>query len=172
MVQKYLPEIVGRQARCCSSAASRCPLPGAHPAGQRVRGNLAAGGKGVAQPLTARDRQHRRGPGPVLAARGLLLVGLDVIGDSLTEINVTSPTCFRGDHASRPASTWRACSSTRWRPRWRAARRSGPGEVLEFVPGVIVTQHSGDGKANQYFLRGFNLDHGTDFATRLATACR
>src|SRR5262245_1051913 len=44
-------------------------------------------------------------------------------------------------------------------PRLRAA------EVLEFVPGLIVTQHSGDGKANQYFLRGFNLDHGTDFAT-------
>ena len=48
----------------------------------------------------------------------------------------------------------------------RPAQR--PGELLEFVPGVIVTQHSGDGKANQYFLRGFNLDHGTDFATRLA----
>jgi len=43
-----------------------------------------------------------------------------------------------------------------------------PGEVLEFVPGMIVTQHAGDGKANQYFLRGFNLDHGTDFATRIA----
>ena len=43
-----------------------------------------------------------------------------------------------------------------------------PGEVLEFVPGLIVTQHSGDGKANQYFLRGFNLDHGTDFATTVA----
>ena len=43
-----------------------------------------------------------------------------------------------------------------------------PGEVLEFVPGMIVTQHSGDGKANQYFLRGFNLDHGTDFATSVA----
>ena len=42
-----------------------------------------------------------------------------------------------------------------------------PAEVLEFVPGVVVTQHSGDGKANQYFLRGFNLDHGTDFATRV-----
>ena len=42
-----------------------------------------------------------------------------------------------------------------------------PGEVLEFIPGLIVTQHSGDGKANQYFLRGFNLDHGTDFATRI-----
>lgn len=48
----------------------------------------------------------------------------------------------------------------------RPAQR--PGEVLEFVPGVVVTQHSGDGKANQYFLRGFNLDHGTDFATRVA----
>ncbi len=43
-----------------------------------------------------------------------------------------------------------------------------PGEVLEFVPGVIITQHSGEGKANQYFLRGFNLDHGTDFATSVA----
>lgn len=42
-----------------------------------------------------------------------------------------------------------------------------PGEILEFVPGMVVTQHSGDGKANQYFLRGFNLDHGTDFATRI-----
>jgi outer membrane cobalamin receptor len=45
---------------------------------------------------------------------------------------------------------------------------SRPGEVLETVPGVIITQHSGEGKANQYFLRGFNLDHGTDFATTLA----
>src|SRR5882762_10349476 len=43
-----------------------------------------------------------------------------------------------------------------------------PGELLEYVPGVIVTQHSGDGKANQYFLRGFNLDHGTDFAIDVA----
>jgi len=42
-----------------------------------------------------------------------------------------------------------------------------PGEVLEYVPGVIITQHSGDGKANQYFLRGFNLDHGTDFLTTI-----
>ncbi len=43
-----------------------------------------------------------------------------------------------------------------------------PGEILEFVPGMIITQHSGDGKANQYFLRGYNLDHGTDFATYVA----
>ncbi|MDZ7589788.1 MAG: TonB-dependent receptor [Rubrivivax sp.] len=50
--------------------------------------------------------------------------------------------------------------------RSRPAQR--PGEVLEFIPGMIVTQHAGDGKANQYFLRGFNLDHGTDFATRIA----
>jgi glutathione synthase len=65
------------------------------PQGGEVRGNLAAGGKGVAQPLTEADRAIAQALGPVLAARGLLLVGLDVIGDRLTEVNVTSPTCFR-----------------------------------------------------------------------------
>jgi glutathione synthase len=65
------------------------------PQGSEIRGNLAAGGKGVAQPLSARDREIAEALGPVLAARGLLLVGLDIIGDSLTEINVTSPTCFQ-----------------------------------------------------------------------------
>jgi glutathione synthase len=57
--------------------------------------NLAAGGKGVAQPLTEQDQAIAQAIGPVLAARGLLLIGLDVIGGSLTEINVTSPTCFQ-----------------------------------------------------------------------------
>jgi glutathione synthase len=65
------------------------------PQGGEVRGNLAAGGLGVAQPLSARDREIADTLAPVLAARGLLLVGLDVIGDWLTEVNVTSPTCFR-----------------------------------------------------------------------------
>jgi glutathione synthase len=65
------------------------------PQGGEVRGNLAAGGLGVAQPLSARDREIAETLGPILAARGLLLVGLDIIGDCLTEINVTSPTCFR-----------------------------------------------------------------------------
>jgi glutathione synthase len=65
------------------------------PQGNEVRGNLAAGGLGVAQPLSARDREIAETLGPVLASRGLLLVGLDVIGDWLTEVNVTSPTCFR-----------------------------------------------------------------------------
>ncbi|HQY09519.1 MAG TPA: glutathione synthase, partial [Burkholderiaceae bacterium] len=59
------------------------------------RGNLAAGGRGVARPLSARDREVAEALAPQLAARGLLLVGLDVIGDYLTEINVTSPTCFQ-----------------------------------------------------------------------------
>jgi glutathione synthase len=68
------------------------------PQGGEVRGNLAAGGKGVAQPLSARDRFIAESLGPVLYSRGLLLVGLDVIGDSLTEINVTSPTCFQEIH--------------------------------------------------------------------------
>jgi glutathione synthase len=65
------------------------------PQGNEVRGNLAAGGKGVAQPLTERDWAIANALGPTLAARGLLLVGLDIIGDCLTEVNVTSPTCFR-----------------------------------------------------------------------------
>jgi glutathione synthase len=56
---------------------------------------MAVGGKGVAQPLSARDREIAQALGPTLAARGLLLVGLDVIGDCVTEINVTSPTGFQ-----------------------------------------------------------------------------
>jgi glutathione synthase len=65
------------------------------PQGSEVRGNLAAGGKGVAQPLSASDLHIAQALGPTLMARGLLLVGLDVIGDKLTEVNVTSPTCFQ-----------------------------------------------------------------------------
>ncbi|NDD15016.1 MAG: glutathione synthase, partial [Betaproteobacteria bacterium] len=65
------------------------------PQGGEVRGNLAAGGLGVAQALSARDQEIAQVVGPVLFKRGLLLVGLDVIGDCLTEINVTSPTCFQ-----------------------------------------------------------------------------
>jgi glutathione synthase len=65
------------------------------PQGGEVRGNLAAGGKGVAQPISARDREIAETLGPILFARGLMLVGLDIIGESLTEINVTSPTCFQ-----------------------------------------------------------------------------
>jgi glutathione synthase len=59
-----------------------------------TRGNLAAGGTGVARALTARDEEIAVSLAPTLWARGLLIVGLDVIGDKLTEINVTSPTCF------------------------------------------------------------------------------
>jgi glutathione synthase len=65
------------------------------PQGGEVRGNLAAGGKGVALPLSEADRKLAEALGPTLAARGLLLVGLDIIGTHLTEINVTSPTCFQ-----------------------------------------------------------------------------
>ncbi len=96
MVQKYLPEIVRGDKRILVIGGEAVPHALARiPQGSEIRGNLAAGGKGVAQPLTARDREIAAAIGPVLAARGLLLVGLDVIGDSLTEINVTSPTCFQ-----------------------------------------------------------------------------
>ncbi|WP_119155011.1 glutathione synthase [Caldimonas tepidiphila] len=96
MAQRYLPEIVHGDKRVLLIAGEPVPYSLARiPQGSEVRGNLAAGGKGVAQPLSARDREIATALGPVLAARGLLLVGLDVIGDSLTEINVTSPTCFQ-----------------------------------------------------------------------------
>jgi glutathione synthase len=96
MVQKYLPEIVHGDKRVLVIGGVPVPYSLARiPQGSEIRGNLAAGGKGVAQPLTSRDRQIAEALGPVLAARGLLLAGLDVIGDCLTEINVTSPTCFQ-----------------------------------------------------------------------------
>jgi glutathione synthase len=96
MAQRYIPEIRDGDKRILLIAGrpvphclARIPKPG------ETRGNLAAGGTGVARPLSARDREIAEAIGPRLAERGLLLVGLDVIGDWLTEINVTSPTCFR-----------------------------------------------------------------------------
>jgi glutathione synthase len=96
MVQKFLPAISQGDKRVLVIGGQPVPFSLARiPQGGEVRGNLAAGGKGVAQPLTARDRFIAESLGPILSSRGLLLVGLDVIGDSLTEINVTSPTCFQ-----------------------------------------------------------------------------
>jgi glutathione synthase len=95
MAQKFIPEITLGDKRILLIAGrpvpyalARVPRPG------ESRGNLAAGGIGRAQTLSTRDREIAEALGPVLAGRGLLLVGLDVIGNYLTEINVTSPTCF------------------------------------------------------------------------------
>ncbi|MCD0502329.1 glutathione synthase [Bordetella petrii] len=95
MAQRYIPEIVKGDKRilliggeAVPYALARIPLAG------ETRGNLAAGGRGVAQPLSERDREIAAIVAPRLAARGLLVVGLDVIGDYVTEVNVTSPTCF------------------------------------------------------------------------------
>jgi glutathione synthase len=96
MVQKFVPEITQGDKRVLVIGGKPVPFSLARiPQGTEVRGNLAAGGKGVAQALTARDREIAETLGPVLAARGLLLVGIDIIGDYMTEINVTSPTCFQ-----------------------------------------------------------------------------
>ncbi len=96
MVQRYLHEIVDGDKRILLIDGKPIPHALARiPQGSEIRGNLAVGGKGVAQPLSARDREIAEQIGPVLAARGLLLVGLDVIGDCVTEINVTSPTGFQ-----------------------------------------------------------------------------
>jgi glutathione synthase len=96
MAQRYIPEITQGDKRVLlidgtlvAHCLARIPKTG------DLRGNLAAGARGVAQPVTKRHREIGEALGPVLAKRGLLLVGLDVIGDYLTEVNVTSPTCFR-----------------------------------------------------------------------------
>jgi len=96
MAQKYLPAIADGDKRILVIGGKPVPYCLARiPKAGETRGNLAAGGTGVARELTARDREIAETLGPILAARGLLLVGLDVIGENLTEINVTSPTCFQ-----------------------------------------------------------------------------
>ena len=95
MAQRFIPEIVDGDKRILLIGGevvpyclARIPKPG------ETRGNLAAGGRGEARPLTPRDREIAEALAPALWAEGLLVVGLDVIGPCLTEINVTSPTCF------------------------------------------------------------------------------
>ena len=96
MAQRYIPEIVEGDKRVLLIGGKPVPYCLARiPKLGETRGNLAAGGTGVARALTDNDLRIARTLAPVLQARGLLLVGLDVIGDNLTEVNVTSPTCFR-----------------------------------------------------------------------------
>lgn len=96
MVQQYLPAIVQGDKRVPIIDGEPIPYALARmPQGNEVRGNLAAGGKGVAQPLSEEDRVVAQSIGRVLAPRGLHLIGLDMIGNTVTEINVTSPTGFQ-----------------------------------------------------------------------------
>ena len=93
MAQRFIPQIAQGDKRILIIDGEAVPYALARiPKAGETRGNLAAGGKGVAQPLSARDKEIAATLGPVLKAAGLFLVGLDVIGDYLTEINVTSPT--------------------------------------------------------------------------------
>jgi glutathione synthase len=96
MAQRYLPEIREGDKRVLVIDGQPAPYALARiPREGESRGNLAAGGRGVAQPLSARDREIAETLGPDLKAHGLLIVGLDIIGSHLTEVNVTSPTCMR-----------------------------------------------------------------------------
>ncbi|WP_028629551.1 glutathione synthase [Metapseudomonas resinovorans] len=96
MAQRYLPAIKDGDKRILMIDGEPVPYCLARiPAQGETRGNLAAGGRGEARPLSERDREIAAIVGPSLRERGLLFVGLDVIGDHLTEINVTSPTCIR-----------------------------------------------------------------------------
>ena len=95
MAQRYIPDIVHGDKRILLIGGEPVPYALARiPQAGETRGNLAAGGRGVAQPLSARDLEIAKTIAPIVWQRGLMVVGLDVIGDCLTEINVTSPTCF------------------------------------------------------------------------------
>ena len=95
MAQRYLPEITSGDKRVLLIGGEVMPYALARiPQGSEIRGNLAVGGKGLATGLTAREEEIANHLAPILAKRGLFLVGLDMIGGYLTEINVTSPTCF------------------------------------------------------------------------------
>ena len=95
MAQRFIPEISDGDKRILIIGGEVVPYSLARiPKEGETRGNLVAGATGVARPLSARDREIGEALAPVLAARGVLLAGIDVIGDWLTEINVTSPTCF------------------------------------------------------------------------------
>ena len=96
MAQKFIPEISAGDKRILMIDGEPVPYALARiPQGDEFRGNLAAGGKGKGVPLCDRDRWIAAEVGPELKRRGMLFVGLDVIGDWLTEVNVTSPTCLR-----------------------------------------------------------------------------
>ncbi|HVU80559.1 MAG TPA: glutathione synthase, partial [Rhodanobacteraceae bacterium] len=96
MAQKFIPEIAKGDKRILLVDGEPIPYALARiPQGTDFRGNLAAGGRGVGQPLSERDRGIAAEVGPEIARRGIELAGLDVIGDYLTEVNVTSPTCAR-----------------------------------------------------------------------------
>jgi glutathione synthase len=103
MVQEYLPKIVDGDKRILIVNGEPMPYCLARiPAKGETRGNLAAGGRGAAQPLSASDKFIAEKIAPELKKRGLFFVGLDVIGDKVTEINVTSPTCIREIEAAYP----------------------------------------------------------------------
>ncbi|BAJ03658.1 glutathione synthase [Shewanella violacea] len=96
MIQAFIPDITSGDKRILVIDGEPVPYSLARiPQKGETRGNLAAGGRGVAQPLSESDWHIARSIGPELKKRGLIFVGLDVIGDKLTEINVTSPTCIK-----------------------------------------------------------------------------
>ncbi len=123
MVQRYIPEITQGDKRILLIGGQVVPYCLARiPQGSEIRGNLAVGGVGVAREISARDREIGETLAPILLKRGLLLVGLDAIGDYMTELNVTSPTCFQEirqqtgfdvaalfiDALEKQAATWNA----------------------------------------------------------------
>ena len=128
MAQRYIPEIVHGDKRILVIDGEVVPFALARiPQQGETRGNLAAGGRGVAQELSERDREIAETLAPELKRRGMLLAGLDVIGENLTEVNVTSPTGFQEITKQKSSTRWNAtrhsfqaaCTFNRMRENWR-----------------------------------------------------
>jgi len=103
--------------------------------------------------------------GRISSSSELVVIALVAVGSSGPSVAQLDSVEIRGHYDNAVGTSDAASQGTIRAELLKSRPAQRPGEVLEFIPGMIVTQHSGDGKANQYFLRGFNLDHGTDFAT-------
>ena len=103
--------------------------------------------------------------GRIPSSSELVVMALVAVGSSGPSVAQLDSVEIRGHYDNAVGTSDAASQGTIRAELLKSRPAQRPGEVLEFIPGMIVTQHSGDGKANQYFLRGFNLDHGTDFAT-------
>lgn len=103
--------------------------------------------------------------GRIPSSSELVAIALVALGSSGPSVAQLDSVEIRGHYDNAVGTSDAASQGTIRAELLKSRPAQRPGEVLEFIPGMIVTQHSGDGKANQYFLRGFNLDHGTDFAT-------
>ncbi len=175
MAQNYLPAIKDGDKRVLVVDGEPVPYCLARiPQGGETRGNLAAGGRGEPRPLTESDWEIARRVGPTLKAKGLIFVGLDIIGDRLTEVNVTSPTCIREIEAEFPISITGMLMDAIEKRLAREYRMSDSSRVTSPIAGAARFQHRlslcGNSTSDNEFTASLSYCHacspGPDFFRR------